>query len=449
MVWCHTATRSLRGFQGFQDCLPVARKRNCNIILVGVIFKMAQPFLKIPLLDLEAQHRPIRDEIFKAVTRVIDSQKFILGEEVAAFEREIADYCGVPFAIGCASGTDALFLALMAAGIKAGDQVLTTPYSFFASAGAIALSGAVPVFADVDPVTFNLDPERVSEVLEKMPGIRAIIVVHLFGGCADMDPLIALAEKHALILIEDAAQAIGAEYKGRRTGSMGHIGCFSFYPSKNLGAWGDGGLLTTRDAQTAEHLRALRIHGSTSKYVHQWAGLNSRLDTLQAAVLRVKLRHLDHWTKARQENAERYRTLLAQSPVALRSPSESQTRHVYNQLVIQSAKRDDLRDYLASNGVGTEIYYPLPLHLQPCFRHLAYRTGDFPVSETLSREILALPVYPELSEQNIAYVASLVHTFYSESGEHGGRGSRSTCGGLAEPRRNEALDLNLKCPEEP
>src|SRR6266480_3592884 len=414
MVWCHTATRSLRGFQDFQDCLPFARKRNCNIILVGVIFKMAQPFLKIPLLDLEAQHRPIRDEIFKAVTRVIDSQKFILGEEVAAFEREIADYCGVPFAIGCASGTDALFLALM---------------------------------ADVDPVTFNLDPERVSEVLEKMPGIRAIIVVHLFGGCADMDPLIALAEKHALILIEDAAQAIGAEYKGRRTGSMGHIGCFSFYPSKNLGAWGDGGLLTTRDAQTAEHLRALRIHGSTSKYVHQWAGLNSRLDALQAAVLRVKLRHLDHWTKARQENAERYRTLLAQSPVALRSPSDSQTRHVYNQLVIQSAKRDDLLDYLASNGVGTEIYYPLPLHLQPCFRHLAYRTGDFPVSETLSREILALPVYPELSEQNIAYVASLVHTFYSESGEHGGRGSRSTCGGLVEPRRNEALDLNLKCPE--
>jgi len=389
---------------------------------------MAQPFLKIPLLDLEAQHRPIRDEVLGAVTRVIDSQKFILGEEVATFEREIADYCGAPFAIGCASGTDALSLALMAAGIKAGDQVLTTAYSFFASAGAIAQIGAVPVFADVDPVTFNLDPERVSEVLESMPGVRAIIVVHLFGGCADMDPLLALADDHALILIEDAAQAIGAEYKGRRAGSIGHVGCFSFYPSKNLGAWGDGGLLTTRDTHTAERLRALRNHGSTSKYVHQWAGLNSRLDALQAAVLRVKLRHLDDWTQSRQKHAERYRALLAQSTATLPCPSNFQTRHVYNQFVIRSGKRDALRDYLAAHGVGTEIYYPLPLHLQPCFQHLAYGTGDFPVSEALSRETLALPVYPELPEQDIAYVASLVHTFCSGSGEHGGTDSRSTCG---------------------
>ncbi len=363
---------------------------------------------QIPLLDLQAQYAEIREEVLAAVTRVIDSQRFVLGEEVEAFEREVAAYCDTPFAVGCASGTDALILALMAAGIGPGDQVITTPYSFFATAGAIAHRGAIPVFADVDPVTFNLDPARAAAALARSPRARAIIAVHLFGGCADMEPLGALARERGIVLIEDAAQAIGAEYRGRRAGGIGDIACFSFYPSKNLSAFGEGGLLTTRDAQTAARLAALRVHGSTEKYLHQWVGINSRLDALQAAVLRVKLRRLDAWTEGRQRNARLYLELLASAPVELPRPAAYQTRHVFNQFVIRTRDRDAVRRHLAAEGVGTEVYYPLPLHLQPCFASLGYREGDFPVSEALARETLALPVYPELAEDDIAYVARLL-----------------------------------------
>jgi len=363
---------------------------------------------QIPLLDLQTQHSQIREEVLAAVTRVIDSQKFVLGAEVEAFEREIADYCETAFAVGCASGTDALILALMAAGVGPGDQVITTPYSFFATAGAIAHLGAIPVFADVDPATFNLDPERAAAAAAQSPRARAIIAVHLFGGCVDMEPLGAIARQRGLVLIEDAAQAIGAEYRGRRAGSIGHIGCFSFYPTKNLSAFGDGGLLTTQDAQIAQRLRALRVHGSTEKYVHQWVGVNSRLDALQAAVLQVKLRHLDGWTERRQRNAHLYQGLLARAPLDLPCPAPYQTRHVFNQFVIRTRQRDAVRDHLASHGVGTEVYYPIPLHLQPCFSGLGYRRNQFPVSETLARETLALPIYPELSEDDIAYVSSLL-----------------------------------------
>lgn len=362
---------------------------------------------QIPLLDLQSQHREIREEVLAAVTRVIDSQKFILGAELEAFEREIATYCDTAFAIGCASGTDALILALMAAGVGPGDQVITTAYSFFATAGAIAHLGAVPVFADVDPATFNLDPEHTAEAVARSPRARAIIAVHLYGGCADMEPLLALARDHGLVLIEDAAQAIGAEYRGSRAGGIGAIGCFSFYPTKNLSAYGEGGLLTTQDAHMAEMLRALRVHGSTEKYIHQWVGINSRLDALQAAVLRVKLRHLDGWTERRQANACLYRNLLRNAPVELPCPAPYQTRHVFNQFVIRTRQRDAVREHLASQGVGTEIYYPVPLHLQPCFSGLGYRSGDLPVSEALAKETLALPIYPELSEDDIRYVCEL------------------------------------------
>jgi dTDP-4-amino-4,6-dideoxygalactose transaminase len=363
---------------------------------------------QIPLLDLLTQHTQIREEVLAAITRVIDSQKFILGAELEAFECEVADYCETNFAVGCASGTDALILALMAAGVAPGDQVITTPYSFFATAGAIAHLGAIPVFADVDPTTFNIDPARAAEAVARSPRARAIIAVHLYGGCADMEPLCAIARERGLVLIEDAAQAIGAVYRGRRAGGIGQIGCFSFYPSKNLSAYGEGGLLTTQDAQVAARLRALRVHGSTEKYVHQWVGINSRLDALQAAVLRVKLRHLDAWTERRQSNARLYQDLLANAPVDLPRPAPYQTRHVFNQFVIRTRERDAVRHHLASHGVGTEVYYPMPLHLQPCFSSLGYRSGDFPVSEALAYETLALPIYPELSEDDIAYVSGLL-----------------------------------------
>jgi len=369
---------------------------------------------QIPLLDLQAQFSQIRREILDAVTRVIDSQKFILGDEVAAFETEIAGYCRTPFAVTCASGTDALFLALMAAGVSAGDQVVTTPYSFFATAGAIARLGAIPVFADIDPATGNIDPRHAAEAIARSSRARAIIPVHLFGGCAEMDEICGLAARHQLVVIEDAAQAIGAEYRGRRAGGMGHIACFSFYPTKNLSAFGDGGLVTTQDPQIAEHLRALRVHGSTGKYIHQWVGFNSRLDALQAAVLRVKLRHLDAWTRQRQENARIYHDALAQSPARLPCPAPYQTRHVFNQFVIRAPRRDALREYLASQGVGTEIYYPMPLHLQPCFSSLGYHTGDFPESEAFAQEALALPIYAELPADDIRQIAHLLSAFYSE-----------------------------------
>jgi dTDP-4-amino-4,6-dideoxygalactose transaminase len=370
---------------------------------------------QIPLLDLPAQHRQIRDEVSSEVTRVIDSQKFILGEDVQALEREIAAYSQAKFAVGCASGSDALFLALLALGIGPGDEVLTTPYTFFATAGAIHHSGATPVFVDVEPGTFNMDMGRVAEVLETHPRIRAVIPIHLFGGCADLDPLLEMALERRVAVIEDAAQSIGAEYKGRRAGSMGDIGCFSFFPSKNLGGYGDGGMVTTNRRELQEQLAALRVHGSRRKYYHDWVGINSRLDAIQAAVLRVKLRYLDSWSEARQKNAAQYRQLLSEMnvPVEAPRPAPYQTRHIYNQFCIVAPQRDQLQAYLKEMGVGTEIYYPLPLHLQACFQDLGYRQNDFPVSERLARGSLALPIYSELEPDDIEHVCRLMRAFYS------------------------------------
>jgi dTDP-4-amino-4,6-dideoxygalactose transaminase len=370
---------------------------------------------KVPLLDLQAQHHQIRDEVLEAVVRVVDSQKFILGEDVEKLEQEVAAYCGCHYAVGCANGSDALVLALMALNIGPGDEVLTTPYSFFATAGAISRVGAVPVFADVEHATFNIDVDRMKSTLSARPNVRAVIPVHLFGGCADMDPIMALAAERGISVVEDAAQAIGAEYKGRRGGSIGQIGCFSFFPSKNLGGYGDGGIVTTNDPALAERLAALRTHGSKKKYVHDWIGFNSRLDTLQAAVLRVKLPRLDRWTEGRRRNADLYRARLARLsiPVTPATAAPYQTRHIYNQFVIRAERRDALQAHLKEHGVGSEVYYPLPLHLQPCYAFLGYRAGDFPVSERLAEESLALPIYPELEPEDIDYVCRAIQDFYS------------------------------------
>jgi dTDP-4-amino-4,6-dideoxygalactose transaminase len=371
-------------------------------------------FRPVPLLDLRPQFSAIEPEVLSAIQRVVVSQNFILGEEVEVFEREMAEYCKSNYAVGCASGSDALLLALMALDIGPGDRVLTTPYTFFATAAAISRLGAVPVFVDIEPDHFNLDPEQAAQVI-RSGNIKAVIPVHLFGGCADLDPIIAAAGEQGIPVIEDAAQSIGSEYKGRRAGSIGDIGCFSFFPSKNLGAFGDAGLCTSNDAALTERLRSLRVHGSRVKYYHESVGINSRLDALQAAVLRVKLRHLDGWSAARQRNAESYRKLLeaAGAPVVVPRPAPYQTRHIYNQFVIRCERRDELRGYLQRNGVGTEIYYPLPLHLQPCFAYLGYKEGDFPVSEGVSKTSLALPVYPELQRDDLEYVAGQISEFFA------------------------------------
>lgn len=369
----------------------------------------------IPLLDLKAQHQGIRDEVLAAVIRVIDSQKFIMGEEVQKLEQEIAAYSNAQFGIGCASGSDALFLALLALDLAPGDEVLTTPYTFFATAGAIHRAGAVPVFVDIDAATFNMDMNLVADVLAAHPKIKAILPIHLFGGCADLDPLISLAAGRGIPVIEDAAQSIGSEYRGRRAGSIGSMGCFSFFPSKNLGGYGDGGMLTTNDPALRERLAALRVHGSKRKYYHDWIGVNSRLDALQAAVLRVKFRHLDSWTAGRQRNAAIYRQLLSDLDVPVTAPREAdyQTRHIYNQFCITCQKRDQLQAYLKENGIGTEVYYPLPLHLQVCFANLGYKAGDFPVSERLARESLALPIHSELAADEIEQVCRTIKAFYA------------------------------------
>jgi dTDP-4-amino-4,6-dideoxygalactose transaminase len=368
----------------------------------------------IPLLDLKAQHACIRDEVLAEVTRVVDSQRFILGDDVKNLESEIADYCSTKFAIGCASGSDALLLALMALDIGPGDKVITTPYTFFATAGSISRLGATPVFADVEADTFNLDVAKVGEALAQHPEARAIIPVHLFGACVDMAPLCSLAAEKGISIIEDAAQSIGSEYNGRRAGSIGHIGCFSFFPSKNLGAYGDAGMLTTNDPALAEKLKALRVHGTRRKYYHDWVGVNSRLDALQAAVLRVKLRHLDAWTEGRRRNAGLYRQIIGDLRIPVTVPVEKpyQTRHIYNQFVIVGERRDELQAYLKEQGIGTEVYYPLPMHIQTCFLNLGYQAGDFPVSERLAKQSLALPVYPELQPEDIEYVCQALKRFY-------------------------------------
>ena len=373
------------------------------------------------MLDLAALHAPLRNEIVAELVRVADSQKFILGDEVRELESLVAEYSGSRFAVACASGSDALYLALLAAGIGPGDRVVTTPYTFFATAGAITRSGATPVFADIDPVTFNIDPDAVESELRAKSAIKGVIAVHLFGGCADMDPILESAARHGCTVIEDGAQAIGARYKDRSAMSLGRIGCLSFFPSKNLGGFGDGGMLTTNDPELAQTLASLRVHGTTTKYHHQWVGINSRLDTLQAAVLKVKFRCLDSWTAGRQRNAELYRQILGASGLLVKLPVEMayQTRHVYNQFVIRASMRDLLRASLAEDGIGTEVYYPTPLHLQPCYRDLGYGRGDFPISEAAALETLALPVHPALPQEDLRYVCNSITDFYRREGRSG------------------------------
>jgi dTDP-4-amino-4,6-dideoxygalactose transaminase len=372
--------------------------------------------MKVPLLDLRAQYESLREETRAAVDRVLESQGFVLGADVRALEEEIAAYTGARHAIGCASGSDALLLALMALDVKAGDEIVTTPYSFFATAGSIARLGARPVFVDIEPHTYNINVEQIESAITERT--RAIMPVHLYGQCAEMDALASVAAQHNLPVIEDAAQAIGAQDASRGAGSMGEIGCFSFYPTKNLGGAGDGGMLSTNDDAIAARLRSLRVHGEASKYHHREIGFNSRLDTLQAAVLRVKLPHLDAWSNARACHAARYRELFTDAGLLeeIGLPFEREgARHIYNQYVVRvgAGRRDALIEHLKRAGVGTEVYYPVPLHLQECFRYLGYNEGDFPEAERAARETLALPVYPELTEEQQRYVVESVRDFFS------------------------------------
>lgn len=371
--------------------------------------------MNVPLIDLTEQNRRLRPEIEAALGRVLDTNGFILGSEVKTLEAELAAYCGTKFAIGCASGSDALLLALMALDVKTGDEVITTPYSFFATVSAITRLGAIPVFVDIDPATYNLDVSQVEAKITERT--RAIQPVHLYGQCVDMAALREVASKHGIPLVEDAAQAIGAEENGLRAGAMSEIGCFSFYPSKNLGGMGDGGFMTTDDDGLAEKLFALRVHGSKERYYHKWVGLNSRLDGFQGAVLRVKLPHLDSWSDKRKANADLYRELFTDAGLTeqVSLPFEREhVRHIYNQYVVRvPARRDKLRTFLTDRGIGTDVYYPMPLHLQECFEYVGYLPGDLPESEKAAAETLALPIFPELKPEQQKYVVDKVAEFFN------------------------------------
>ena len=375
----------------------------------------------VPLLDLKAHHAPLHEEIMAAVERTFQSQAFILGPEVGTLEERVSTYCQAKYGIGVTSGTDALLIALMALGIRQGDEVITTPYSFFATAGVVARLGAKPVLVDIDPITYNVDPLKIDQVVTSKT--RALIPVHLYGQCADMGAIMDLAKRHNLGVIEDAAQAIGAEYRdGRRACSMGTIGCLSFFPSKNLGCLGDGGMAVTSDPELAERMRVLRVHGSKPKYYHKLIGGNFRLDTIQAAVLNVKLNYLDGWTRRRQENAIRYGELFEHSglvhtgrvrlPVPVYRESGTRHYHIYNQFVIRVDRRDALVAYLKQKEIGVEIYYPVPFHLQECFGYLGYKEGDFPESERAAKETIALPIFPELTLEQQSDVVDAVAAFY-------------------------------------
>jgi dTDP-4-amino-4,6-dideoxygalactose transaminase len=376
--------------------------------------------MQVPLLDLKQQYATIKDECLAVTEKIYESQHFIMGPYVEKLEEEIAAYCGTSYAIGVSSGTDALLLSLMAAGIGPSDRVITSPYTFFATAGSIARIGAVPVFVDVEPDTYNICPEQLCRLVDSMDSktrqsVKAIMPVHLYGQCAEMDAINALAKENGWIVIEDAAQAIGAEYKGQRAGCLGDFGCFSFFPSKNLGGFGDGGVVTTNSKSFYEMLYILRVHGAHPKYYHRYIGGNFRLDALQAAIVSVKLARLDQWTAARQKNAARYRRLFSESGLCdfIRCPEERQDRHIYNQFVITvKDKRDELRDFLQAAGIGCEIYYPVPLHLQECFSNLGYRPGQMPVSEAAAAKTLAIPVFPELNTDQQDYVVDQISSFY-------------------------------------
>ena len=373
--------------------------------------------MQVPLLDLKAQYRSIKTEVDQAIAEVMESQYFILGPKVQSCEEALAKYCQCPAtsAIGVSSGTDALLIALMVEGIGAGDEVITPTHSFFATAGCVARVGAKPVLVDIDPATFNARPDLIEAAIT--PRTKAIIAVHLFGQMADMDPIMEIAARHKLLVIEDAAQAIGSEYKGRRAGSIGHYGCFSFFPSKNLGCAGDGGMVTAMDADRAEKLRIFRAHGSKPKYFHKVIGGNFRLDALQAAIVEAKLPHLDGWTAKRQQNAARYNELFRKSGLIERGlvhgPVEApQRRHIYNQYVLTVQRRDELQKHLNAAGIGNEIYYPVPFHLQECFAYLGGKPGDFPAAEAAAKNTVAIPIYPEISAEQQEYVVKTVAEFY-------------------------------------
>jgi dTDP-4-amino-4,6-dideoxygalactose transaminase len=382
----------------------------------------------VPLLDLKAQYATIRDEARAAVDRVIESQYFILGPEVEGLEQEVAVYSQCNYGIGVSSGTDALLVSLMAIDLKPGDEVITTPYTFFATGGSVARLGAKPVFVDIDPLTYNIDPHKIEAVITERT--RAIIPVHLYGQMAEMDPIMEIAQRFNLYVVEDAAQAIGAEYKNRRAGSIGHLGCFSFFPSKNLGGFGDGGMVTTNDPALADRVKLLRNHGYRPKYYNKVVGGNFRLDALQAAVLRVKLKYLDQWTEARQRNAATYRRLMREAGLVIdeqpnidsRFPTIGapiiipielgDRRHIYNQFVLRCHQRNALQSYLKEHKIGTEIYYPVSLHLQECFADLGYQPGAFQASEEAAAQTLALPIYPELTQVMQTTVVNAIAAFY-------------------------------------
>jgi len=378
--------------------------------------------MKVPLLDLAPQHRTLRKEIMAAVERLLDSTAFILGPDVTRLEEQVAAYSGCQYGIGVSSGTDALLVALMALDIGPGDEVVTTPYSFFATAGTVARLGAKPVFVDIEPVGYNLDPAKLAAAIT--PRTKAIIPVHLYGQVADMDPINAIAKPRNIPVIEDAAQSIGSQYKdGRRACSMGTMGCLSFFPSKNLGALGDAGMVLTNDASLAEKLRILRAHGSKPKYYHKLIGGNFRIDTIHAAVLAIKLAHLDSWTAQRRRNADRYRELFAKTALVadghIALPKEQWTGaalthgHIYNQFVLRTKKRDALKEYLGKKDIGSEIYYPLPFHMQECFKGLGYAPGAFPESESAAKETVAIPIYPELTPEQQETVVKAVESFFA------------------------------------
>jgi dTDP-4-amino-4,6-dideoxygalactose transaminase len=369
--------------------------------------------MKVPLIDLSGQHQSLRPKLLDAVARVIDSQQFVLGSEVASLEEEIASYSTTNFAIGCASGSDALLLALMALDIKAGDEVITTPFTFFATGSAIARLGARPQFVDIDPRTYNINPALVEAAITERT--RAILPVHMYGQCADMDVLLEIARRHHLPVVEDGAQAIGATDRGRRTGSMGQLGCFSFYPTKNLGGAGDGGMVVTNDEFLATRVRKLRVHGGATEYQHDEVGINSRLDAMQAAILRVKLKYLDEWSEARRRKAALYDELLHEADCSGKFVLpfvRPEARHIFHQYVIRApGYRDELIEHLLHHGVGNKIYYPVPLHMQQCFAYLHYKQGEFPEAERAALETVALPCFPELTEQQQRYVAEVLSKF--------------------------------------
>lgn len=377
--------------------------------------------MTVPLLDLRRQYGALKHELLAAIEAVADSQALVLGPGTVAFENAVAEFVGAPHAIGVSSGTDAELMLLMALGIGPGDAVLTTPYTFFSTASCIARVGARPVFVDIDPATCNLDPARLSDALERTPQVKAIIPVHLFGQCADMEAILALGKKYGIPVLEDTAQALGARHPLGAAGAIGEAGWYSFYPTKNLGAFGDAGMVVCRDDALAAKLRALRNHGMETRYFHRWLGGNFRIDALQAAVLHVKLPHLDRWSAARRDRAMFYRQEFARAglsgrvvlPVEAHADRGIEHHHIYNQFVIRTGRRDALRAHLTAAGIGTEIYYPCPLHLQECFRELGYREGDFPEAECAARETLALPIFPELTGDEQQMVVATITDFFS------------------------------------